>query len=145
MTSWEHRRPGELTTVYLGRVLDDYLELPEMARRAREGHFDDYFAPAEVADGFELIRLVKELNVIARGTNRAERLRIREVTAAVKDGEFDGTPQEAARWEASADGQAAMSDLRALAMAASVLDKTKDRKALDEALRTVDKLIGDDE
>jgi hypothetical protein len=131
--------------MYLGRVLDDYLQLPEMARRAREGHFDDFFAPPEVADGFELIRLVKELNAIARGTNRVKRLKIREVVAAVKNGEFDATEEESARWEASADGQAAMKDDVAVALAEHVLECAKDPKAIEEALRAVEKLVGEDE
>ena len=142
---WEPRRPGEMTSVYLGRVLDDYLGLDEMARRARQGHFDDYFAPKEVADGFELIRLARELNSIARGTNRVKRLRIRKVVDAVKDGEFDGTREESARWQASADGQAAMSDPAALAAAAYVMDKAKQPGVLEDALRAAEKLIGDDE
>ena len=53
---WERRREGEPTPTYLGRVLDE-LGFPDMARRAREGHFDDYFAPPEVADGMEILRL----------------------------------------------------------------------------------------
>jgi hypothetical protein len=108
--SWERRRPGELTTVYLGRVLDG-LELGDLARRAREGHFDDYFAPADVATGFELHELVAELARVARGTNRARRLRIREVIAAVKDGEFDGTLEESERWAASKEGQETFQEL----------------------------------
>lgn len=62
---WESRRDGELTTVYLGRVLD-WLGLADMARRARDGHYDDFFAPREVADGLEILRLYNELRAAAR-------------------------------------------------------------------------------
>lgn len=109
---WELRREGEPTAAYLGRVLDQ-LPVGNMARRAREGHFDDYFAPAEVADGMEILRLVNELHGYASrpATPRNDRLRIRAVIAAVKEGEFDGTKEESDRWAASADGQRAMAEL----------------------------------
>lgn len=103
---WEPRREGELTTEFLGRVLDE-VGLADMARRAREGHFDDYFAPADVADGLELLRLVTELNAAAElpATKRNDRPRIRAIREAVKCGEFDGTIEESDRWAASKDGQ----------------------------------------
>jgi hypothetical protein len=109
---WERRRDGEPTATYLGRVLDE-VPVGDMAKRAREGHFDDYFAPAEVADGMEILRLVNELEVYANtpATPRNERPRIRAVIAAVKEGEFDGTREESARWQQSADGQRAMAQL----------------------------------
>ncbi|MDQ3934685.1 MAG: hypothetical protein M3340_08660 [Actinomycetota bacterium] len=89
----------------------DECGLPDLARRAREGHFDDYFAPAEVADGMELLRLVKELNE-AKGprSNPPQRARIKVIIAAVKEGEFDGTPEEGRRWAESADGRRAMAE-----------------------------------
>lgn len=102
---WEGRRPGEQTPMYLGRVLDDYLGLPAMARRAREGHFDDFFAPAEVADGMEVLRLYGELRGKAQIVGKADRARILEVAEAVKVGEFDATREESDRWAASKDGQ----------------------------------------
>ena len=105
---WETRRAGELTPVYLGRVLDDYLGFPGLAKRAREGHFDDFFAPAEVADGLEIVRLVRELEGKARVVRKAHRVRVREVIDAVKAGEFDATKEESDRWAASKDGQDAM-------------------------------------
>jgi len=106
--SWERRRPSEQTPTYLGRVFDDYLGLPNMARRAREGHFDDFFAPPEVADGLEILRLVNELHAKARVVRKADRGRIREVIEAVKAGEFDATKEESDRWAASKDGQDTM-------------------------------------
>lgn len=78
-----------------------------MPRRAREGHFDDYFAPSEVATGFEMIALVAELTARRRKLGPVSRRRIENVIEAVKEGEFDGTKEESARWAASADGQAA--------------------------------------
>ncbi len=105
---WARRRAGEQTPTYLGRVLEDYLGLPAMARRAREGHFDDYFAPAEVADGMEILRLYGELRGKAQIVRRADRARILEVAEAVKAGEFDATREESDRWASSKDGQDAM-------------------------------------
>jgi hypothetical protein len=79
-----------------------------MPRRAREGHFDDFFAPPEVADGLELHRLVAELERRKTKLGPIERFRVDAVIAAVKSGEFDATKEEADRWAASADGQATM-------------------------------------
>lgn len=105
---WERRRPGEITPAYLGRVLD-WLGLADMAKRARRGHFDDFFAPAEVADGMEILRLYNELRAAARtmqASGQADRMRrTLAVAEAVKTGEFDATPEESDRWAASKDGQ----------------------------------------
>jgi hypothetical protein len=105
---WERRREGEQTPMYLGRVLDDYLGLPDMARRAREGHFDDFFAPAEVADGMEILRLYNELRGKLQVVRKSQRPRIKHVMEAVKTGEFDATKEESDRWAASKDGQDTM-------------------------------------
>jgi hypothetical protein len=96
---WERRRPGEQTPNYLGRVLDE-LGFSDMARRAREGHFDDFFAPAEVADGMEILRLYNELAGKLQVVRRADRPRVRKVMEAVKAGEFDATKEESDRWAA---------------------------------------------
>lgn len=113
MTPWEGRRPQEqnATASYLARVLRDYLGLERLAERAELGHFDDYFAPAEVADGMEMIRLVQALEQARREASPAMREKIEEVIAAVKEGEFDGTKEESDRWAQSKDGQDAMRDL----------------------------------
>jgi hypothetical protein len=74
--SWERRRAGELTTEYLGRVLDEHCGLPEMAKRARRGHFDDFFCPPEVDDGMNIHRLVGELQ--GEAMKAAERGRKRQ-------------------------------------------------------------------
>lgn len=108
---WEPRGPGEPTANYLGRVLDGVGGLGDMPRRAREGHFDDYFAPADVGDGMEMIRLVSELNRRRTKLGPAGRARVELVIDAVKEGEFDGTSEESARWAASKDGQDAMNEL----------------------------------
>jgi hypothetical protein len=109
---FERRRPGELTPNYLGRVLDDYLGLHDMAKRARQGHFDDFFAPPEVADGLEILRLHNELRKHARNmqaSGQKERMRkVLEVDQAVVGGEFDATKEESDRWAASKDGQETM-------------------------------------
>jgi hypothetical protein len=62
---WERRRENEQTPDYLGRVLDE-AGLPDLARDARAAHYDDFHAPAEVADGLEILRLVRDLRKAAR-------------------------------------------------------------------------------
>lgn len=104
--SWS-RRPGEMTTEYLGRVLDD-LDLREMAGRARCGEFDDFQCPNHLPwVGMELHRLVFELDEAARSPRcgAARRAKIRAVIGRVKTGEFDATTEESARWAASKAGQ----------------------------------------
>lgn len=106
---WEPRRPHELTTEYLGRVLDE-LPVGDMAKRARLGHFSDFSCPVEIADGLETIRLVNELAEWAkvRTIANVNRKRILAVRAAVIQGEFDDTKEESDRWAASKDGQETM-------------------------------------
>lgn len=103
--AWEPRRDGEQTPLYLGRVLDWIGGLGDMPRRAREGHFDDFFAPPEVASGLEILKLVDELQRRKTKLGPVGRDRVDEVVAAVKDGEFDATKAESDRWAASKDGQ----------------------------------------
>lgn len=106
---WEGRRENEPTPDYLGRVLDE-LGVPELAERARLGHFDDFHAPADVSDGFELIRLVAELRLLARErTELAARVTV--IENAVRRGEFDATKAESDRWAASKDGQETFGEL----------------------------------
>lgn len=108
---WQPRRPDEpVTANFLGRVLDE-LGADELARRAREAHFDDYFAPPEVASGMELMNLVESLQGWKRRRGPEDRRRTDAVIAAVKAGEFDGTHDESKRWEESAGGQRAMAEL----------------------------------
>lgn len=105
--AYEKRREGEMTTMFLSRVLEDYLGLRDMARRARLGHFDDYFCPKEIMDGLELHRLVWELEgkLSAVNSGSPQAGRIIEVIHGVMNGDFDGTKQEAERWGASKEGQ----------------------------------------
>lgn len=91
---WELRREGEMTPEYLGRVLAG-LGLSDLAARARMGHFDDFHAPAEVA----------ELRAAAKTAPDVTRDRIAAVENAVRRGEFDATRAESDRWAASKDGQ----------------------------------------
>ena len=84
---WDTRRPNELIPDYLGRVLDE-AGLPDMARDARAAHYDDFHAPAEVADGLETLRLVRDLRRAARAApEKAERIAV--IENAVRRGEFD--------------------------------------------------------
>ena len=111
---WESRRDYEMTPEYLGRVLAA-LPAADLAERARLGHFDDFHAPADVADGFELVRLVVELRSLAVGwPELAERAAA--VENAVRRGEFDATHAESDRWAASKDGQETFGELAASAV-----------------------------
>lgn len=128
---WDGRRENEPTPDYLGRVLDE-AGLPEMGRRAREGHFDDFHAPAEVADGMELVRLVAELRCAAREVTdpagnpyRSETMALRRerfavIENAVRCGEFDATKEESDRWAASKAGQDTFDELLSGVRAAKV-------------------------
>lgn len=107
---WERRRLNEPTADYLGRVLDQ-LGLARLARKARDCHYDDYFAPRDVASGFELINLVNDLKEEKRKLGPRRRWEIDQVIAAVKEGEFDGTLEESRRWAASKDGKEALDQL----------------------------------
>lgn len=124
---WEPRRAGEMTPEYLGRVLDDLGE-PDLAERARLGHFDDFHAPREVADGLELVHLVVALRRAAKQatdgvghpfrveTIELRRERIAAVENAVRRGEFDATKAESDRWAASKNGQDTFGELAASAV-----------------------------
>jgi hypothetical protein len=109
---WESRRKGELTSEYLGRVLENFLGFREMAVRARQAHFDDYFCPPEVDDGMNINRLVNELleksKTISKNSPQYRRIMI--VRELAIQGEFDGTKEESDRWAASKEGQEAMSE-----------------------------------
>lgn len=102
---WEPRGEGEMTPYYLGRILDE-LDLDDMAKRARAGHFDDFHAPQEVDDGLGLIHLVEELTLnLWRCSDREDASQIQAVIDAVQDGEFDATKAESDRWAGSKAGQ----------------------------------------
>jgi hypothetical protein len=110
---WERRRENEPTTNYLGRVLEEAADragpgegdrLLEVAKKARAAHYDDYFAPTEVADGFETLRLVRDLR-------RAGGDLAKSIEEAVRAGEFDGTKAESDRWARGEAGQAAFREL----------------------------------
>jgi hypothetical protein len=119
---WELRREHEQTPDYLGRVLQA-IGLRDLAERARLGHFDDFHAPTEVADGLELVRLVMELRREAMKvadpfghpyrpeTLKRRRTQIAAVENAVRRGEFDATRAESDRWAASKAGQDTLAEL----------------------------------
>lgn len=108
---WAPRAPGERTTQYLARVLD-VLGLADMGRRARAGHFDDYFCPPEVDDGMNIHRLVAELEVLrAKATQHNRRKDIEALIAAAKEGEFDATKAESEEWARGPQGTAAFKRL----------------------------------
>lgn len=106
------RLEGESTMNYLARCLEA-VSLYDMARRARLGHFDDYFCPPEVDDGMNINRLVAELQDQARvQVTRSQRDRILELREQAINGEFDGTPEESDAWAKSESGQAVFNELR---------------------------------
>lgn len=120
---FELRRPGELSSEYLGRVLD-WAGFPTLAANARLGHYDDYSAPAEVADGLETMRLIRDVRKAAAAltddasgytfkfAERGQRAqRAAQVENAAKCGEFDATKEESDRWAASKDGQETFAEL----------------------------------
>lgn len=108
---WELRRPNEQTADYLGRVLEE-AGLPDLAANARAAHYDDWFAPPEVADGFELVRLVRDLRrAVAATPERSAHVEV--IENAVRRGEFDGTKAESDRWAAGKAGQDTFRELLA--------------------------------
>lgn len=120
---WELRRAGEMTPEYLGRVLAA-AGFADLAERARLGHFDDFHAPADHADGLELVRLVAELreeakrmvNLVSGAPISPAKIEMRGKAAAaienaVRRGEFDATRAESDRWAASKDGQETLAQL----------------------------------
>ena len=106
---WERRREDEPTASYLGRVLDAAGER-ELAEKARLYHYDDYFRPAEIDDGLNIHALVRDLQQV-RTHSRPRRERLAAIVEAAKNGEFDGTREEAHQWEQTPEGQQALREL----------------------------------
>lgn len=107
---WERRRSGEPTATYLGRVLED-LGARDLATKARRCHYDDYFCPDKVDDGFNIHRLISELVDWSRSATRDQRDRAKVMIQAATDGEFDGTREESEQWAASETGQEVFREL----------------------------------
>ena len=90
----------------------DEAGLPDLACNARAAHYDDFHAPAEVADGLEILRLVRDLRRAARAEpGKADRIAV--IENATRRGEFDATKAESDRWAASKDGQDTFGELLA--------------------------------
>jgi hypothetical protein len=103
---WESRREGERTAVYLTRVLKELGPLfAHVATAAEALHYDDYFCPPDVDDGFNINRLVRDLLAVQVGNPELKR-KVVDVAMAAKSGEFDGTREESREWARSPDGQA---------------------------------------
>lgn len=107
---WETRRGNEPTNDYLSRVLDE-LGAPEIAANALAYHYDDFFCPDEIDDGANIHRLVRDVDNWSRRATQNQRDQALQLIEAAKNGEFDGTREEAAAWGRSADGQATYRDL----------------------------------
>jgi hypothetical protein len=78
----------------------DAAGLPEMAAKARHHHWHDFLSPLD----FPQMALSAELVQI--GTKKALHVRDR-----LHNGDFDATDEEAAEWERSPEGQAAIARL----------------------------------
>lgn len=93
MEDWEHRRDGETTNNYLGRILEDYLGLEDLAERARDGEFNEFHSH-NLED--PLVRLVSKLEATARPMRQTvlEYLRILNIVDALRRGEFDMSMDE---------------------------------------------------
>jgi len=105
---WEVRRDGERTIPYLTRVLEQLgPEFVAVTTKARAGHYDDYFCPEAVDDGANIHRLVAaiEKRLDRPGVDGELRARAVQVAVAAREGEFDGTREEARAWAQSPQGQ----------------------------------------
>jgi len=107
---WEPRREGEDTAEFLTRVLSD-LGAYDLAEKARLYHFDDYRCPDDIDDGANINRLVQAVTDWSRSVSRTARDRAKVLIDAAKNGEFDGTREEADQWAQSPDGAATFAEL----------------------------------
>lgn len=108
---WDRRREGEPSADYLGRVVEE-LGLPRLAAACRLAHYDDYFAPAGIADGLENLRFIRDLRRARRSiADQAQLERLDALDLAYRSGEFDATKSESDRWAASNSGREAFSAL----------------------------------
>jgi hypothetical protein len=82
----------EPTTEKLAKALEEAKAPPAMIQKAREGYYDDYKSPL----GGPIGQLVMD----ARAAGLAD------IERRAKDGEFNGTKEEAEEWFQSSDGQA---------------------------------------
>ena len=108
---WESRREGEATYAYLTRVIDELgPPFAHLSRAAEAKHYDDFFCPPEIDDGFNINRLVRDLLAVPVQDSELKRKAI-DVSIAAKNGEFDATSEEAKAWGQSPDGKAAFNAL----------------------------------
>lgn len=107
---WERRRTGEATAAYLARVLRE-LGAEQLAEDAARCHYDEFLCPPAVAKGMPVERLMRD---VEQWGDRDQTGRVYVVLKAVRDGEFEGTVEEANAWASSPDGQEALSSLRRL-------------------------------
>ena len=101
---------NERTTVRLAAALQMIPGMPPaMIRSAIDGEYDDYLSDS----AFPQAELIADLRVLAAepSSGPATRAAINALVGQVANGDFDGTSAEADAWAASAEGQAAFSDL----------------------------------
>jgi hypothetical protein len=80
-------------------------DLPDLATRAAEGEWNDYFGRHAAPQHHLIAQLEKR---IAR---RSDPEMIQGLIQRVIDGDFDGTKMEADEWAASPEGQAVFREL----------------------------------
>jgi hypothetical protein len=73
------------------------LGLEALSLRADRDEFNDYFSQHE----FPLLKLVAELS----GPKIKHKYGVQRLIERIKQGEFDGTPEEAEEWAQSPEGQ----------------------------------------
>lgn len=105
---WAPRRDDESTAEFLGRVLDE-LGAPDLAANARAFHYDDFRCTLPDDIGNNIHRLITEVEEWAAAHHQPRRARV--VMEAARQGEFDGTLEEARAWQASPEGQSIFGEL----------------------------------
>jgi len=109
---WKPRISREATSDYLARALVELGAYP-VAQKARWKHYDDYFCPESIDDGMNMQRLVRDIADWAY--QQPDDVKTRRwagmLIEAVKNGEFDGTTEEALAWQQSPQGKAIINEL----------------------------------
>jgi hypothetical protein len=101
---------AEPTTARLARALAEIPGVPrDMIARAIDGYYDDYLSPLALP----ILTLWSDLRALADlpKTPAASRPLLRALADRVRNGDFDGTREEAESWRRSEEGQAVFREL----------------------------------